>query len=228
MWTRFFPAVAFVQRELAAKTIGDVHHVSADIGFAFAPDNTRIWDRALGGGGLLDIGIYPLAFVTMALGHAPESVSAAGKLSDTGVDVYGNVTLAYSGARFGAVTYTCLAQMGESVTIVGSAGRIHIHSPAHVPARVTVFTYESDGASPVERTHVFPTPVAAPSTTRNNFGGSEGFVYEAEAVTAAILDDEALESRAFPHAESLALAMIMDKVRADIGVVYAADNEQRA
>ncbi|TYZ57084.1 hypothetical protein PybrP1_010456 [[Pythium] brassicae (nom. inval.)] len=218
MWTRFFPAVQFARKVVDDGTIGDVHHVSADIGFCFPPENERIWDRTLGGGGLLDIGIYPLAFVTMVLGGQPEKVSAAGKLTDGGVDLYGTITLEYSGGRFGAVSYTCAAQMGESVTIVGSKGRVLVHSPAHVPSRVSVFT----NADAQERVSVFPWPEPAANATPSNFGPTEGFQYEALAVTASILNKET-ENSEYPHAESLAITEIMDKVRAAIGVVYPAD-----
>lgn len=218
MWTRFFPAVQFTRQVIADGTIGDVHHVSADIGFAFPPENTRIWDRTLGGGGLLDVGIYPLAFVTMVFGGQPENVSAVGKLTDGGVDLYGTITLEYSGGRFGAVSYTCAAQMGESVTIVGSKGRVLIHSPAHIPSRVTVFT----NADAQERVSVFPWPEPVANAAPSNFGGSEGLVYEARAVAASIVNHET-ENSEYPHAESLAISEIMDKVRAAIGVVYAAD-----
>lgn len=218
MWTRFFPAVQYARQVIAAGTIGDVHHVSADIGYYFPPENRRIWDRTLGGGGLLDIGIYPLAFVTMVFGGQPEKVTAVGKLSDGGVDVYGTITLEYSGGRFGSVSYTTVAQMSETVTIVGSKGRILIHSPAHVPDRVTVFT-NADGK---QQESVFPWPEPAANATASNFGPTEGLLYEALAVTASILNKET-ENSEYPPSESLALTEIMDATRVAIGVVYPAD-----
>lgn len=223
MWTRFFPAVQHVREVLAAKEIGDVHHVNADIGYYFAPENQRIWDRALGGGGLLDIGIYPLAFVTMVFGGEPVKISAVGKLSESGVDIYSSVTLEFSNYRFGTIEYTCLAQMGETVTIIGSKGRIHVHSPAHIPTQVTVVKYgEGEGASDTEVVSKFPAPERAANTTPDNFHGSSGFLYEARAVTKSILSGE-LENSEYPHSESLAIVGIMDKIRNDLGVVYDAD-----
>ncbi|KAJ0398480.1 hypothetical protein P43SY_006638 [Pythium insidiosum] len=221
MWTRFFPAVRFVREQLQKHVIGDVHHVQADIGFRFAPDNARLWERALGGGGLLDIGIYPLAFVTMVLGGDPERVTASGKLSDGGVDVYGAVTLEYSGNRFASVQYSCLADFAETVTIVGSKGRLHIHTPSHHPTHVTTTTYLADGST-VEQLTVFPAPVAHPSATAFNYGGSEGFVYEAQAVTHAVQRGET-QQHEYPLTESLALMKIMDAIRQQLGVRYEAD-----
>ncbi|KAJ0402175.1 hypothetical protein ATCC90586_008774 [Pythium insidiosum] len=233
MWTRFFPAVRFVREQLQKHVIGDVHHVQADIGFRFAPDNARLWERALGGGGLLDIGIYPLAFVTMVLGGDPERVTASGKLSDGGVDVYGAVTLEYSGNRFASVQYSCLADFAETVTIVGSKGRLHIHTPSHHPTHVTTTTYLADGST-AEQLTVFPAPVAHPSATAFNYGGSEGFVYEAQAVTHAgfVYEAQAVthavqrgetQQHEYPLTESLALMKIMDAIRQQLGVRYEAD-----
>lgn len=222
MWTRFFPAVRFVREVLAMNEIGDVHHVSADIGFYFPPDNQRLWDRALGGGGLLDIGIYSLAFVTMVFGGQPQKISAVGKLTEGGVDIYSSVTLEFSNFRFGTIEYTCLAQMGETVTIIGSKGRVHIHSPAHAPVRVTVVKYNGEDGANTEQVSIFPAPEPATNATPLNFGGSSGFLYEAQAVTASILNQE-LENSEYPLSESLAIMEIMDKVRADLGVVYDAD-----
>ncbi|GLD92260.1 hypothetical protein PINS_up000793 [Pythium insidiosum] len=221
MWTRFFPAVRFVREQLQKNVIGDVHHINADIGFQFAPDNARLWERSLGGGGLLDIGIYPLAFVTMVFGGEPERVTATGKISDGGVDVYGAVTLEYSGNRFASVQYTCLAEFAETVTIIGSKGRLHIHTPSHRPTHVTTTTYLADGST-TEQLTVFPAPVPHPSATTFNYGGSEGFVYEAQAVTDALQHQETQHSE-YPLTESLALMKIMDDIRQQLGVRYDAD-----
>ncbi|DBA05325.1 TPA: hypothetical protein N0F65_007487 [Lagenidium giganteum] len=222
MWTRFFPATRHVRQLLKDKAIGDVHHVNADIGFYFPPDLDRIWDRTLGGGGLLDIGIYPLAFVTMVFGtQQPDRVSAVGKLSEGGVDIYGSLTLEYSNNRFATVQYTCLAEFGEAVTIIGTKGKIHIHTPAHTPTKVTTIRIGDDGQRH-EQVSSFPLPEPAPSATNFNFGGSAGFLHEAEAVTECI-NAKQLESSEYPQAESFTLTRIMDAVRQQLGVVYPAD-----
>ncbi|TMW65525.1 hypothetical protein Poli38472_008167 [Pythium oligandrum] len=217
MWTRFFPAVRHVRELLQQKAIGEIFHVNADIGFAFDKDAARIWDRALGGGGLLDVGIYPLAFVTMALGGNPERITAVGKLSEGGVDVYGSVTLEYPGNRFGTVQYSCLAEFAEVVTIIGSKGKIVINSPAHIASQVTVIDSNSS-----EKVSVFPHPEPHPKSTPLNFGGSYGFLYEIEAVTNAILAKQTEQSE-YPPQESLEIQCIMDEVRRQLGVVYEAD-----
>ncbi|KAH7460716.1 hypothetical protein PRIC1_006235 [Phytophthora ramorum] len=222
MWTRFFPAIRHVRQLLADKEIGDVHHVHAAFGCAFDVDNARMWHNELGGGGLLDVGIYPLAFATMVFGAKPEKITSAGKLNDGGVDIYNSVTLEYSGNRFATVEYTMLATMEETVTIVGSKGRIHLPVPAHTATEVRVTKYLDDG-SQKESKSLFPWPTPAPGATFN-YGGSEGFRYEVEAVVKAIQSKQ-LESEEYSLDESLQIMTIMDKIRKDLGLVYPADTK---
>ena len=101
MWTKFFPAVSEVRRLIEAGTIGDVVSVHAD--FAFSDDPVdgipRIWRRAHAGGGLLDVGIYPLAMASMVFGgRKPASVVATGALRE-GIDATGGAVLRYDNKR---------------------------------------------------------------------------------------------------------------------------------
>ncbi|RLN92864.1 hypothetical protein BBJ28_00024290 [Nothophytophthora sp. Chile5] len=220
MWTRFFPGIRFVRKLLADKELGDVHHMHAAFGVEFDKDNDRMWKNELGGGGLLDLGIYPLAFASMVFGPKPEKITSAGKLNDGGVDIYNSVTLEYSGQRFATVEYSMLASMAEIVTITGSKGRILINAPAHTPVEISVIKYLADGKEE-EKKSLFPWPTPAVDATFN-YGGSEGFIYEAEAVTKAIQSKQ-LESDEYSLDESLGIMAIMDSIRKQLGLVYPAD-----
>ncbi|RIQ17215.1 Gfo/Idh/MocA family protein, partial [Jiangella rhizosphaerae] len=78
MWTRFNPLIVQLRQLVADGAIGDVRAVTADLGFVAPPDRThRLWDPALGGGVLLDVGIYPVAFAQMLLG-APSALTVTG------------------------------------------------------------------------------------------------------------------------------------------------------
>ncbi|KAF0689479.1 Aste57867_19086 [Aphanomyces stellatus] len=225
MWTRFFPAVRHARDLLAAGTIGDVHGVHADMGFAFPKDAERIWKRELGGGGLLDIGIYPLAFVSMAFpGQVPHRVHTVGATSDQGVDLYAVVTLQYDGDRYGTIQYSCLADLREEVTILGTKGSLRITSPAHAPTSISL----RQTGHATDEVVDFPLPKLPPLTTRRafNFGNSIGLSYEAAAVQAAITRGDR-ESAEYPLTESLFLAKLMDTIRHDLGVVYDADDAPR-
>ncbi|KAG7386809.1 hypothetical protein PHYPSEUDO_015206 [Phytophthora pseudosyringae] len=214
MWARFFPAVRHVRQLIGDGAIGDVHHVHSAFGVAFKADNDRIWKKELGGGGLLDIGVYVLATATMVFGYEPEKVTSAGKLNDEGVDVYSSVTLEYSDQRFATLEYSTLARIRETVTISGTKGRIVIQPPAHATMEISVVTYDDHGKE-TDKTLRFPWPT--PSDHHS------GFLYEAEAVTEAIRSNR-IECSEYSHAESLGIMKIIDKIRRDLGLVYAADD----
>ncbi|KAG2521511.1 hypothetical protein JM16_003550 [Phytophthora kernoviae] len=213
MWTRFFPAVRFVCQQIDDGVIGDVHSVHSSFGVQFKADNDRIWNKELGGGGLLDIGIYVLATATMVFGFEPEKVTSAGKLNDEGVDIYNSITLEYSGQRFATVEYSTLAKMSETVKITGIKGWITIQDPAHATMKISVVTYTEDGKLN-EKTSHFPYP--------NPSDHHSGFQYEAQAVMDAIHSNQ-IERSEYSHTESVGIMKIMDKIRQDLGLVYAAD-----
>lgn len=223
MWTLCFPSIKYVRQLIAEGHIGDVHHVYGDIGFTYVnAQNEANFRSSSGDGALLGIGIYPLTFVTMVFGTKPQKVTATGKLSSGGADVYGSATLEFSENRFGTINFTALASVSNFVTITGSKGRIHIPAPAHSATEVTVTQFLGNGSEQT-KTSQFPWPTPASNiATPFKYPGSEALVYEAEAVTKAIRDGH-LQCEEYPPEESLAIAKIMDKIREAIGVVYAAD-----
>ncbi|EGZ19402.1 hypothetical protein PHYSODRAFT_327668 [Phytophthora sojae] len=205
--------IRFVRKLLADNEIGEVRHVHAEIGYPFPQDEARLWKNELGGGGLLDIGIYTLAFTTMVFGTKPEKVTSAGTLNDGGVDIHNSVTLQYTDQRFATIEYSMLVQLSETVTISGTTGRIHIHTPAHLATEVSVIRSVGPGQEEAT-TKTFPWP--------DPDNGYSGFLHEGEAVTKAI-QSEKLEADEYSLEESLGIMTIMDKIREDISLAYPAD-----
>jgi dihydrodiol dehydrogenase / D-xylose 1-dehydrogenase (NADP) len=218
VWTRFFPALAFVRTLLQEKRIGEVRNVHAHMGVAFPTSVASVWSRAMGGGGLNCIGIYPLTFATLALGTEPVKVTATGGLTPDGVDAYSTVTLEYSGQRFATVEYTLLANMGAAVTLVGTLGRIEIHDPAYAPTKVSLTLVKEPR---IVETSVFPLPPRAADAVYN-FSTSEGLVYEAAAITNAIQNQQT-EMDEYPLDEAIGVATLMQEIRRQVGVKYDSD-----
>ena len=131
------------------------------------------------------------------------------------------LTLEYAGNRFGSIQYSVLAQFQEAVTIIGTKGRIVIDAHAHVPTSVTTIQQLDDGSTKTQQTQ-FPSVERHANATPLNFGGSEGFFYEIEAVTQAI-QAKLTQQHEYPPQESVAIATIMDEIRKQLGVVYEAD-----
>ena len=93
MWTRFFPAIAELRKQIAEGVIGEVQYVSAHFGFAGGAQIPRICEPKLGGGAVLEVGVYPINFATMIFGERPESIQSSGWLMSTGADEFAAITL---------------------------------------------------------------------------------------------------------------------------------------
>ena len=92
---RFFPAIVELRRQIVEDVIGEVKYININFGFRLDTIPPRLSDPKLGGGAVLDIGIYPINFATMIFGEKPESVHVDGWLMSTGVDEFASITLKY-------------------------------------------------------------------------------------------------------------------------------------
>lgn len=138
MWTRYLPQSDIIRQILADGRLGDVHLVRADFGFVmpFLPEH-RMWSAELGGGALLDAGVYPISFVSSVLG-APVSVTAHGTLTATGVDARADLLLPSAGGATGIASTSMVTSMPTTASILGSAGRIEVLSPFFAPSGITL------------------------------------------------------------------------------------------
>ncbi|MBO0985799.1 Gfo/Idh/MocA family oxidoreductase [Rathayibacter sp. SD072] len=139
MWTRYLPQADVIRQVLESGVLGEVRLVRADFGFLmpFLPEH-RLWNRELGGGALLDAGVYPISFASSVIG-APSRITATGTIEQqTGVDASADLLLeTESGAR--ALLSTSLeASLPVEALIVGSRGRLLVHSPFFGPSGLTL------------------------------------------------------------------------------------------
>jgi len=205
MWTRFMPALAEVRRIVATGEIGVVNHVTADFGFAAnAGPEHRLFNRALGGGALLDLGIYPLSIAAALLGPVA-AVKAQAEIGPTGVDLNTAFTLHHEGGGISSCACSVTTHTPVELTIAGPGGFIRMNTRFHHAQSITVT--RADG---VART------IATP------FLGN-GYVHEiveAQRCWQAGL----IESPGMTHAETLALMGVMDDIRAQVGLRYEADD----
>jgi predicted dehydrogenase len=147
MWTRYLPQSSIIRQLLADGAIGAVNLVIADFGFVAPYDPTsRMWNPELGGGALLDAGVYPLSFASSVVG-APVKITAAGALTDTGVDARAAVHLATASGANALIATSMVAPLPVRATIAGTAGRIDIASSFLAPSGITVFQTEAGSDS---------------------------------------------------------------------------------
>lgn len=204
MWTRFFPVMEQVRRWLRDGRIGTPRLVQADFGFAAEIEaDTRLWNLELGGGALLDVGIYPLAFSTMVLGTDCDEIKACGHLGETGVDEQTSLQLHYPEGAMAQASCAIRTQTSHEAVIWGTRGSIHLPAPFWRPSRCVLKAGDEEEG------------------LEQPFEGF-GFQYEIEHVHECLRRD-AKESPLFSMNESLRLQEIMDEVRRQIGLVYPMD-----
>jgi predicted dehydrogenase len=206
MWTRFMPALAEVRRIIASGEIGPVHQVIADLGFvSTAGPEHRLYNRELGGGALLDVGIYPLSIAAALLGPV-ESVQALAEMGATGVDVQTGFTIKHRGGGMSTCSCSLRARTPAELTVSGELGYVRMHPMFHRAKSISVVL--ADGTS-----RIVDTPFI-------------GNGYAHEAIEAQrCWRDGLIESQGMTHEETLALMGTMDAIRAQIGLKYAADRE---
>jgi predicted dehydrogenase len=192
MWARFVPHMVEVRRLLAEGALGDVVTVIADHGQWFAEDPAfRLFAPELGGGALLDLGIYPVSFASMALG-TPDRVVALADPAFTGVDAQTSILLGHPGGAHAVLTCTLAAKSPTRAVIVGTEARIDIEGPFYAPPAFTLTPRTGE-----------PQRVELPS--------EGGLRYEADEV-ARCVEAGLLESPVLPLDETVAIMRTMDAV----------------
>ncbi|GFS48749.1 trans-1,2-dihydrobenzene-1,2-diol dehydrogenase [Trichonephila inaurata madagascariensis] len=209
VWSRFFPAYKCLMELIQNGSIGDIVHVNANFGIPLL-DVERVMKKAVGGGTILDLGIYTINAVTMIYGgEKPKKIAAIGHLNEDGVDITMSSSLLYSNNRTAHVTTNGIAEFPCDLVVTGTKGQIKVPKPFWCPT--TVIT--------ADKTYEFPLP----DTIRPcNFTNSSGLRFEAMEVREC-LKKGALESTIMPLKDSETMTGIMDEIRRQIGVVYNAD-----
>jgi predicted dehydrogenase len=212
MWMRCNPLVRRLQQLVASGGLGEVRQVRADLGFVVdKPPTDRLLDRALGGGALLDMGVYPLTFASLFLGE-PSTITAVASLSDVGVDLNLAIGLGYDSGAIASLTSSMTAWSPRTASIATDRGRIDFPQAFHHPTRVTW--------TPMVGDPDFDRPLEPEVITGERFG--TGLANEALEVVRCLRNGET-ESPLVPLDDSLAVMRQMDTIRAQIGVRYTTD-----
>jgi predicted dehydrogenase len=155
MWTRFLPHVVAIRELLARGVLGEVVSVIADHGQWFEKNpEFRLFAPGLGGGALLDLGVYPVSFASMVLG-TPHRVTAMIEPAFTGVDGLTSMIFGYESGAQAILTCTSLAKSATRASIVGTDARIDIEGDFYAPTSFTLvprttqaperFTFATEG-----------------------------------------------------------------------------------
>jgi predicted dehydrogenase len=195
MWTRFLPHVVEIRRLLAEGALGEIVSVSADHGQWFPEDpSSRLFAPELGGGALLDLGVYPVSFASMVLGP-PNRISAVIEPAFTGVDGQVSMSFGYESGAQASLSCTLRAKSPTRAAIVGTDARIEIDADFYRPSAFDLITRSG------ERTRCEP----------DHEG--HGLRHQADEVARCIADG-LTESPAMPLTETVSIAATMDEVLA--------------
>jgi predicted dehydrogenase len=205
MWTRFIPATEKVIELLKEKIIGDIVSLKADFGFEGDSNPLkRLFNHNLGGGSLLDIGIYPLYLSQLLLGNY-KTIEAEATISDTGIDADCNMSLKYEGGQTANLASSFLETKPTDASIQGTTGSIYMHPRFHHCKRVSVYRQDADDLH-------FDIPYIG-----------NGYFYEIEEVVNCI-HQGLIESPKMTHEDSLQLISTLDEIRSIIGVRFTEDS----
>ncbi|ANH60694.1 Gfo/Idh/MocA family protein [Dokdonia donghaensis] len=202
LWTHFLPHYKFVLDKVASDTLGEIQSLKADFGFNSPYDTTsRLYNKSLGGGSLLDVGIYPVFAALSLLGYT-EDISAQAQLGPTGVDHNCTIKLRYPTGVEAQLFSAIDEQTDTTCHIVFDKGEIVINSRFHEPSSVTIT--END----VTKTLEFKITE-----------GVNGYHYEILHCQEMLALGKT-ESDVMTFSKSKKLIMMLDTIRAQIGLSY--------
>jgi predicted dehydrogenase len=205
LWTRFLPSVIKAEELIRDGKLGELIHIKSDFGFKAKFDPTgRIFNNELGGGSLLDIGIYPV-FIALLLLGVPDELNSKAILSDQGIDTSLSVNFKYNTGKLASLYSTILAETAIETDICGTLGRIRFNRKWHNP---TSLVFSSNNH---EEQYTFKIK-------------GNGYEYEAAEATRCFREG-LIESPLLPHQFSIQLIRLLDQIRSQNGIKYKSDQQ---
>ncbi|GGL09740.1 oxidoreductase [Sphaerisporangium melleum] len=197
MWMRFNPLVRRVRALVRDGGFGEVRSVAASFGFPAPYDPAhRLWDPALGGGALLDLGIYPMGLAQFLLGE-PDAMTATGSLSADGVDAEAGLLLSWNDGARALLDTSLLSPLSNAATVTGTTLRAELTSPFFATRRLVLH-----GPSGEPEEHVIGE-------------ADNGYAGEIREVRDALAEGRA-ESEIMPLDDTIAMARLLDRAREQV------------
>jgi len=202
LWTKFLPHYQKMIEIVKSGTLGEIKVVLANFGFqANVEPTSRLLNPALGGGSLMDIGIYNI-FTTMDILGKPDEINVSINSTDQGVDEHCAVLFKYSKGAMASLFSSISVNLGTEVEICGTLGRLKLNTPFYEPSSTLEFIVDG------EKTVI-------------NIEKTSGFGYHFEARHATeCLQNNLTESPIVTHAGSLLLMQTLDRIRNLSGIVF--------
>jgi predicted dehydrogenase len=200
IWTRYVPMSRTINDIIASGVIGTPQMLSADLGYPNS-HKERMWNPALAGGALLDVGVYTLNFAAMVFGPEEQSIVSTCTKLPSGVDAQNAVVMTYSDGRMALLSSSLVAKTPRQGVVSGERGHLiveNINNPESIVVRDNDYKQVARYEQPPQIT---------------------GFEYQVQAAIDAIRAGE-IETPFMPHAETLRIMRLMDELRREWGVKY--------
>ncbi len=219
---RCHPQIARLVEIIRAGEIGEVRHIRSAFGFAASFDpSSRLFDRGLAGGGILDVGGYPVSLARLVAGVAigqrfddPVQMKAIGRIGTSGVDEKAEALLAFESGITASCAVAVREALDNSATVTGSKGSVHLPDP-WVPGR---------NAGPSDAQLIVT--VDGTERTEDIRRPEHLFAFEAEMASRAIAAGEVEgEAPAPDWGDSIGNAATLDRWRREIGFVFGPDDQ---
>lgn len=205
MWTRYLPHMIRIRELIDSGALGEIRAVIADHTQLLPSDPAhRLNALELGGGALLDLGIYPISFIWDILG-APTSIKAATRLGDTGADTEVATVMTHEGGAVSTSLSSSRAAGPNTASIIGTEARIEIDRVWYTPTSFRV--------------------IAPDSTVWEEYSSKvngRGMQYQALAAE-RLVRSGTVEGDILPLAETVAIMGTLDEIRTQIGVRYPSE-----
>jgi Predicted dehydrogenases and related proteins len=206
LWTSYMPLTNMVYKMISENMIGTVRHISTSLGYDLH-EKERIIKPELGGGAILDLGIYPLSFILNIMQSMPSNFAPAITKWNTGVDALDSIQLNFSNARTASVFVTMTYKSDNSMTIYGTTGRIEIDDIV-CPTKLTFCSLNGEPAQVLQK----------PEKQES------GYEYEFIAARDAIMTGK-IETQVHGHNEIIAFARLIEAIRCAGGIAFPLPGE---
>lgn len=200
IWTRYMPMRKRLEDVLDSKIIGEPYMLTANLGYVVS-DKERIASPCLGGGALLDLGVYTLNFASMVFGDDVKEIRGTAVKNEAGVDMQNSITLTYQDGKMAVLNSTAMGLSDRRGVIYGDKGFIEVLNINNCE-EIRVYNLKRSLVAAYDR----PEQIS-------------GYEYEVEACVYAVRRGET-QCKQMPHEESLRMMRWMDELRRQWGIVF--------
>lgn len=202
MWTKFLPTTACVKEWIDSERIGTIQYMDLSFGYVGERDYSwRLFNPELGGGALLDVGIYPITYATFMMNELPETIKSTMHFGISGVDELNAVTFQYKEGTIATLQSSISTRLGSQGVIIGAKGKIVVDN-FFMAQKASIYDEEDT------LLETFHEPFMV-----------NGYEYEAMEVNRSI-QEGIKESPRVPLAKTIEILELLDTIRNQCGFKY--------